>query len=100
LKLTTDGDNATIAVVDGGAGPPAHVAARLFEPFVTAKPDGVGLGLAATLRIAELHGGTVTFRRTPHTTFEIVLPLNRRESGPAVRLPSAYVAPLPEGVRT
>lgn len=99
LRLTADNDHGRIAVVDGGAGPPAHVAARLFEPFVTAKADGVGLGLAATLRIAELHGGTVVFQSTPHTTFEILIPLNPRESGASARLPSAHVAPEPVGVR-
>jgi signal transduction histidine kinase len=105
LKLAADGDDARITVADGGAGPPAHVAARLFEPFVTAKPDGVGLGLAATLRIAELHGGTVSFRRAPHTTFEILLPLKVREFGAAAmssvtRLPSAHVASMPQGANS
>ena len=32
---------------------------RLFQPFVTGRPDGVGLGLSLTHRIVTLHGGTV-----------------------------------------
>lgn len=97
FHLATNGEEAKITVVDGGAGPPSHVALRLFEPFVTSKPDGVGLGLAATLRIAEMHGGTVLFRRAPHTTFEIVIPLTHCEIGAAARWPSTYVAQAPEG---
>lgn len=98
LKLTSDGEFGRIAISDGGSGPPPHVVARLFEPFVTSKPDGVGLGLAATLRIAELHGGTVVFRRSPHTTFEILLPWKGRESGASTKLPTAHVAQAPEGI--
>lgn len=79
LTLTGDADFARLAVTDGGPGPPPQVVAKLFEPFVTAKPDGVGLGLAASLRIAQMHGGTIVFRDQPHTRFEIVLPLARAE---------------------
>lgn len=97
LTLSVDGDEGRITVADAGPGPAAQVAARLFEPFVTSKPDGVGLGLAATQRIAELHGGRVLFRAVPHTTFEIVIPLSHCEIGAAARLPSAHVVPAPEG---
>jgi signal transduction histidine kinase len=80
------GDGAVrITVADGGPGPPAAIVDRLFEPFTTGKPDGVGLGLAAARRIAEDHGGTLVFRAEPHTTFEIALPWSdppRRASSP------------------
>jgi signal transduction histidine kinase len=63
------------AVTDGGAGVPAEVGARVFEPFVTTKQDGVGLGLALTRRIVEDHGGAIGYDTAPGgTTFWIELP--------------------------
>ena len=49
-----------LAVGDNGPGLTADVAARLFEPFVTTKPDGLGVGLAICRSIAERHGGRLT----------------------------------------
>lgn len=64
-----------LEVRDTGKGPPPQVAERLFEPFVTSKPEGVGLGLAVARQIAEAHGGDVTWRReAERTCFAIELP--------------------------
>jgi signal transduction histidine kinase len=64
-----------LAVTDGGAGVPAEIGARVFEPFVTTKQDGVGLGLALTKRIVEDHGGAIGYDTAPGgTTFWIELP--------------------------
>lgn len=48
-----------IVIEDRGPGVPPELAGRLFDPFVTARPGGIGLGLALTHRIVDLHGGTV-----------------------------------------
>ena len=65
-----------VEVFDSGPGPPPDVAARLFEPFVTGKPEGVGLGLAVARQVAEAHGGAITWRRIDQRTcFRIELPL-------------------------
>ncbi|MCC6421260.1 MAG: HAMP domain-containing histidine kinase [Gemmataceae bacterium] len=70
------GEKAVIEVLDSGAGPSQAVAERLFEPFVTGKPEGVGLGLAVARQVAEAHGGTLRWHRDEGPTcFEIVLPV-------------------------
>ena len=64
-----------IEVVDTGPGPPPEIAARLFEPFVTGKDQGIGLGLAVAKQAAEAHGGRITWdRRDGKTVFRIELP--------------------------
>jgi signal transduction histidine kinase len=47
----------TLTVADTGAGVAPAIAARLFEPFVTGRPDGTGLGLAIARELADAHGG-------------------------------------------
>ncbi len=52
----------TLVVEDTGAGVRPDMADRLFEPFVTGRPDGTGLGLATARELADAHGGRVTLR--------------------------------------
>lgn len=59
MGLTADGEQATLRIEDRGAGLPAEVRQRLFQPFVTGRAEGVGLGLALAHRIVRLHGGTL-----------------------------------------
>jgi signal transduction histidine kinase len=64
-----------IEVRDSGGGPPAEILPRLFEPFATSKPEGVGLGLAFARQIAEAHGGRLTWKReTNCTVFRLSIP--------------------------
>ena len=75
VTLAPRPEGARIAVTDTGAGVPAELRGRIFEPFVTGKPDGVGLGLALTKRIVEDHGGTIGFDSSGRgSTFWIDLP--------------------------
>jgi signal transduction histidine kinase len=74
-----DDRRAVVEIYDSGPGPAAAVAGRLFEPFVTAKPDGVGLGLAVARQVVEAHGGTIAWNReSGRTCFRITLPLEPR----------------------
>jgi two-component system, LuxR family, sensor kinase FixL len=71
-----DSDNARICIRDSGPGitPGGH--GRVFEPFVSGKSTGMGLGLAVSRAIVEAHGGTLESRPGPHGEFHLTLPLS------------------------
>jgi signal transduction histidine kinase len=72
---TQDPGRVLFEVSDSGPGPPPMVADRLFEPFITGKPEGVGLGLALARQVVEAHEGTITWRReNDQTCFRIDMP--------------------------
>lgn len=76
--LRNTGTELQIEVWDSGPGPSPEAAARLFQPFVTGKPEGIGLGLAVAKQAAEAHGGRIDWRREGgRTCFCIELPLGR-----------------------
>lgn len=60
LAAARDGGELRIDVTDSGPGVDPALAATLFDPFVTGRPDGVGLGLAIAREIAAAHGGTLS----------------------------------------
>jgi two-component system, NtrC family, sensor kinase len=64
-----------VTVDDDGDGVPPSAAATLFEPFVTTKRHGTGLGLSVTREILLAHGGSIVWEpREPGTRFRISLP--------------------------
>lgn len=76
VLLRTEADKHIVEIYDTGPGPDPSIADRLFEPFVTGKPEGVGLGLAVARQAAEAHHGTLTwFRSEGRTCFRLVLPV-------------------------
>ncbi len=62
---STEGRSVRVAVEDTGLGVDASTRLRLFEPLVTTKEKGVGLGLALVKRIVERHGGTIAYEPRP-----------------------------------
>ena len=88
--VTSDGERATIEVIDNGPGLPKQNRSKLLEPYVTTKGrKGTGLGLAIVQKIVEQHGGTLTLDDAPAGTgpdqtgacISITLPLGRAAAG-------------------
>jgi C4-dicarboxylate-specific signal transduction histidine kinase len=71
-----DPNQVVVAVADSGAGIDPQVIGRIFEPFYTTKPQGIGMGLAISRSIIEAHGGRLRAEpNTPHgATFQCTLP--------------------------
>jgi signal transduction histidine kinase len=67
-----------VSVSDSGTGIPQPILARIFEPFVTSKEHGTGLGLAVSHRIAVEHCGTLLAANRPEggAVFTVELPLS------------------------
>lgn len=67
-----------IDVIDDGPGVPAELRDTLFEPLVSGRADGSGLGLALSREIAHEHGGDLRYVSRPgETVFSLYLPLER-----------------------
>ena len=70
-----DPQHVRIVVADNGPGISPAARQRVFEPFVSGKPTGMGLGLAVSRAIAEAHGGSLDAVPGPHGEFHLVLPV-------------------------
>ncbi|HEY4138769.1 MAG TPA: PAS domain S-box protein [Casimicrobiaceae bacterium] len=79
-RFARAGEVLSVSIADNGPGIPAHLRARIFEPYFTTKPTGVGtgVGLAVSLGIVEAHGGTLTVDCPPEggAVFTIERPVN------------------------
>ena len=89
-------DQRRVHVADTGSGPGEVVRDTMFEPFVTSKPEGVGLGLALAQAAAAEHGGEVTWSRVDgETVFTMSLRASPSRCEPS-ELESAGLGPVSE----
>lgn len=70
-------NNIVIRCKDNGCGIPEDIMDTIFDPFVTHKENGTGLGLSLSKRIVEAHGGTIFAESSPETgtVFTVTLPI-------------------------
>ena len=75
------GDLIRISISDTGKGVDEELISRIFDPFVTTKPKGTGLGLPITKGLIEQHGGVIHLANNPGggATFSIILPVKHVE---------------------
>jgi two-component system, LuxR family, sensor kinase FixL len=76
-----------LSIDDSGPGIPPELAAQLFEPFVTSKADGMGLGLAISRSLIKARGGDLSFepsRALGGAAFTVLLPITLPEDTPLV----------------
>ncbi len=87
VRLSVPGSKARIdlpleiAVEDNGAGVPKDLMQNLFDPFITTKPSGTGLGLALVAKIVCDHGGIIECDSRPRfTVFRALMPMAESET--------------------
>jgi signal transduction histidine kinase len=96
VRCFLNGEGATVfEVQDDGAGIPENLSHKVFQEFFSSKgTEGTGIGLLVVQKVAEEHGGNVTFESKPGhgTVFTVTLPQNSRTANP--REPASDHEPL------
>ena len=82
LRTRTVGHETRLEIVDDGPGIPSSIESRLFDPFVSTKPQGTGLGLALVRQVMESQGGKVELLSKPGegTCARIALPTETKHT--------------------
>jgi PAS domain S-box-containing protein len=84
VTAATEGGRVVLRVADTGAGVPAHLREKIFEPFYTTRKDGYGIGLSFSHRIVSDHGGRLSVGAAEGggAEFRVELPLTEEGSRP------------------
>ena len=89
VRLSVPGTDSRVSlplmfqIEDNGPGVPDHLKPHLFDPFVTTKRRGTGLGLALVAKIIRDHGGVIECESEPkRTVFRVLLPMQDRSTRP------------------
>ncbi len=85
VSLLPERDQITIVVDDDGPGVPPDMRERIFEPDVTAKPGGIGLGLALVRQVFDAHQGYIRCEESPMRGARFIAGLPRRSTAGAER---------------
>jgi len=93
VRLTLPGSRSRVSlpmefcIKDNGSGVPSDLLPHLFDPFVTTKPSGSGLGLALVAKIIGDHGGIIECEsQSRHTIFRILMPMYAGNGSDAVSM--------------
>lgn len=82
VRARVEAGRVVVLVQDEGMGIPEELQERVFEPLFSTRPEGTGLGLTISRRIAVAHGGKIELISPPGegTTFRVTFPLNAPDS--------------------
>ena len=85
ISATVEAAHVQLAVADNGPGVPEALREQIFDPFFTTKPAGIGMGigLAVSRSIVEVHGGTLTLEGAEGGGARFIIRLPRRDPGEA-----------------
>ena len=83
------GDKVRFSITDNGIGFPENLMKRAFEPYVTTKPKGTGLGLVIVKKIVEEHGGEVSIANVPPRGAQVTITFPTAAASRAARKSAA-----------
>lgn len=86
IRTRNYGSRVSVSIQDAGVGVDADLQKKIFDPFVTTKSQGTGLGLPVVKKVIEGHGGTMMFRSKPGkgTLVQLVFPRSKEQRKPEV----------------